>query len=85
MNLRHEIVAGYSKASRKKCVLSLLRNVDNDDEFLMSSGSRFQTDGAADWQAYTPITVFVRGTDNVPSLVDRSERPGTYLDIELAK
>ena len=29
------------------------------------------------------ITVFVRGTDNVPAPVDLSERPGTYLDIEL--
>ena len=85
MNLRHGIVASYSKGSRTKCVLSLLRNVDNDDEFLMSAGSRFQTDGTADRKAHAPITVFVRGTDNVPSPVDLSGRPGTHLDIELAK
>ena len=30
------------------------------------------------------ITVFVRGTDNVPAPVDLSERPEIYLDIELA-
>ena len=65
--------------------MSLPQNVDNDDEFLMSVGSQFQTDGAADRKARAPMTVFVRGTDNVPSPVDLSERPGTYLDIELAK
>ena len=40
---------------------------------------------AADRKARTPMTVFVRGTDNVPSPVDLIERPGTYLDIELAR
>ena len=57
----------------------------NDDEFLMSAGSRFQTDEAADRKARAPMTVFVRSTNNEPTPVDRSERPGTYLDIELAK
>ena len=85
MNLWLRIVASYSKARRKKCVSSLLQNVDNDDEFLMSAGNRFQTDAATDRKARTPMTVFVRGTDNVPSPVDLSERPGTYLDIELAR
>ena len=51
----------------------------------MSAGSRFQADGAADRKERAPITVFVRGTDNVHAPVDLSERPGTYLDIELAK
>ena len=65
--------------------MSLLRNVDNDDEFLMSAGSRFQTNGAADRKVRAPITVFVRGTDNALTPADLSEQPESYLDIELAK
>ena len=85
MNLRHGIVTGYSKAKRSKCVLSLSLKVSSDDEFLMSAGSRFQTDGAEDRKSRDPMTVFVRGTESVPAPVDLSERPGTYEVIELAK
>ena len=48
MNLRHGILASYLWQAEKKCVLSLLRNVVNDDDCLISAASRFQTDGAAD-------------------------------------
>ena len=51
----------------------------------MSAGCRFQTDVAADRKARASITVIVRGTDNVRSPLDLSERPGRYLDIELVK
>ena len=61
----------------KRCVLSLLWNVGNDDEFIMSAGSRLQTDGEADRTARAPMTIFVRGTDNVPSPVD----PSIFLSI----
>ena len=67
------MVASYSKASQKMFVLSLLQNVDTDDEFLMTARSRFQMDGAEDWKACGPTTVFVRGTDNVHAPVDLNE------------
>ena len=56
MKLRHEIVSRYSKTSRK-IFWSLLRNVDNDEEFITSAGNRLQMDGAADRKARAPITV----------------------------
>ena len=84
MNLRHRIVASYSKAIRKKCVLNLLRNFDNDGEFLMSAGIVDSRRMERQTGKRATMTVFVRVTDNVPSPIDLNERPGTYLDIELA-
>ena len=64
------LVKGEPKKVR---VLGLLRNVNSDVEFRISTGSLFQTDGAADRKARTPMTVFVRGTVSVPASVDLSE------------
>ena len=65
--------------------LSLSLKVSSDDEFLMSAGNQFQTDGAEDRKPRNPMTVFVRGTESVPAPVDLNERPGTYGVIKLAK
>ena len=65
--------------------MSLLRNVNSDVEVRMSTGSLFQTDGAADRKARAPMTVFVGGTVSVPASVGLSERLGMYIETELTK
>ena len=64
MNLKREVVASNLKSELEKCVMRLLRHVDNDDEFLMPAGSRFHTDGSADRKARASTTAFVRVTGN---------------------
>ena len=43
----------------------------------MSAGSRFQTDGAADRNACSPVNSLVHETWSVLESLDPNERPGT--------
>jgi len=60
-------------AAVKKCVLSLLRKVDNEFVLRMSIGSEFQTFGAATLNARFAVSVRVLGTNSHRASVDRSD------------
>ena len=64
----------HEYAAVKKCVLSLLRKVDNELVLRMSIGSEFQTFGAATLNARFAVSVRILGKNSRRASVDRSDR-----------
>ena len=69
-------VRRLTKATLKKCVLSLFRKMSYEGDDVMSDGRLFQITGAQRLKAREPMTVGREVTDGVASLLNAADLSG---------